>query len=195
MINIIGDSHVHSFEGMEDVRVYHFEPDGKNCTAFHLWDKWESSSNLLATHSDELWLFHFGEIDARIHIYNQHMKTGQRKLRLCNAVALKYTSLLGWLSLDYNVAILIPPPQGFEGNIYEYPFYADRETREAIFMTLCEMIDYNASMFGIPVYDCYRHYTLPDKDFYYDEVHVKPEIAIPLLRKEIEDKNRKYTYR
>ncbi len=77
----------------------------------------------------------FGEIDSRIHIYNQFMKNGG---------VISIPQLIDKTIVNYNKVLQLIDREGFsffvfgilpaarQENIYNYPFYADLETRVLI---------------------------------------------------------------
>lgn len=185
---VIGDSHIHSLVLVPGIKLFHIQPLRRGCTAFHLEDKVEEIESIITTYLSpgELLLFTFGEIDARIHIYYQSIRRHESIASLCTATAEQYLRFVSSLQIP-NTGIILPPPQGFEENLYEYPAYASREVRQGISNELCkEMVRYCAT-YNLKYIDLYPQWRniLPDSSFFFDEVHVCPEIASPLLEQAI----------
>jgi hypothetical protein len=182
MINVIGDSHVWSFSEIDGYRFHAFL--SKSCTAHQLVNKKEQLMQLLNMYPEELWLFYFGEIDSRIHIYLKSNINKIPYIDLCKDTANRYVGVIKELiNNNFNVKILTQPPQGFEVNINNYPYYAGREERQRISEMLALEIKTQAKEEGVEVIDLFVGISLPDRDFYQDSVHVKQETIIGLLQK------------
>ena len=133
MIKVFGDSHALMFG--EDIGVH--------CGAL-------TAYNLDNKHNDKIFPllkkhgvikkpvenvgFIFGEIDCRIHIYNQHMKTGEHITNLVSNTVEKYINYLTMLKEEKicNPIVYTVVPPGNQGNAYKYKYYADYEVRKLI---------------------------------------------------------------
>jgi hypothetical protein len=84
---------------------------------------------------DDLVLFSAGEIDCRIHIYYQHMKSGRSIDELIEGTIDNYVVFLRLMyERRVNFCVLgIPPAGRQEENRFGYPYYASREQRIPIF--------------------------------------------------------------
>jgi lysophospholipase L1-like esterase len=74
----------------------------------------------------------FGEIDSRIQIYNEYMKQGRTisMLQLIDKTIQNYDKVLQSIENEgFSFFVCGIPPASEVGNIYNYPFYADEETR------------------------------------------------------------------
>lgn len=133
-IHIIGDSHTLSFQ--DPVLKVHYLGA---VTAYNLVNEHSSSGGreklfkvINSLKKGETVMLVFGEIDARIHIYNQYMKN-RKKIsleQLVNNVVRNYTQVIEELKKkNFKVGVYNIVPPGPQDNIYGYPYYANWEVR------------------------------------------------------------------
>lgn len=183
MIHIIGDSHSLTFQESENVCCHW----GGALTANRIFTK-SFPLEIMAEFPEEEFWFQFGEIDCRIHIYNLHMRENIRVEILTQIAVEKYVAYVVGLREKYNVAIMAVPPQGSSGNVYKYPFYADRIDRQRIadlfndeLKNLCERVE-------VPFIDVYSDFfiltalNLVDDSFFRPDLcHLKDVVASGLV--------------
>lgn len=139
LIYVIGDSHTSSFK---ETKYFIVKPLGP-ATAFKLpfrnnqtqsHEKLFSIVNKINTRKDIILLV-FGEIDCRIHIYNQFKKSNEKRQLsdLINKTVTNYGAVLHKLA-DMNVQFIVygVPPANYQENRYFYTFYADPKTQRDI---------------------------------------------------------------
>lgn len=136
IVHVIGDSHTKSFEYQDKFICHHVG----QATAHNLYKPNNSSNSREILSSivkglprQDIILLVFGEIDARIHIYNQHKKTGRHIPDLIWGTVANYSHVFkGLRNIGYKVAILGIPPAGSQDNIYKYPYYGSPKERSEI---------------------------------------------------------------
>ena len=127
-----------------------------------------------------------GEIDCRIHIYDQYMRRGQSEPieTLIDETVTRYGEVL--LSLrhrGYRVVVHSVPAAAHEENIYNAEFYADEPTRAQIVRAYNERLSKWCSENGFEYLDIYR--LVRDEtgfirnDLTEDGIHLSP-LALPL---------------
>jgi hypothetical protein len=174
LINVIGDSHAERFSLCDEVRRFGL---GTHSTAFNLWKHREIIEDIISNYPDEKWYFMFGEVDCRIHIYLK-----QKQLNLPTYESLidnTVDSYLGFLSsLQCPIGVFAVPPQGFEENIYEHEFYADRQTRQNITDSLNTQLLIKCYNQDIEFVDLFLKFRigLLDREYFEDDTHMKREL-------------------
>lgn len=189
MLQIIGDSHSLTFEDIEDTTIHWLGA----ATAYNLWKKNKGVLEIL-NREDTFW-FSLGEIDCRIHVYNYSMLTGVPEYVIINNTVASYTNYLFTLRNKADIAILAVPPQGFEENVYGYPYYASREHRQEITDDFNMKLESEAHRIGVKFVDIW--YEKPDfrrslwKYSYFkdDLCHIRNEIVKELVQKYKRRKN------
>jgi hypothetical protein len=190
IIHVIGDSHVKPFEFQGSFVAHHIG----QATAYNLIKENNTSNSreiFLRVVSGinakrDVLLLVFGEIDARIHIYNQHMKTGKTIDELINATVSNYgKAILGLTSKGFKVAVLGIPPAGSQENIYKYPFYGSREERKAISIAFNNALGRWCASNSIPFIDVQKAASGKDgflsQEFARDKIHLNSRI-VPYVR-------------
>lgn len=133
-IHIIGDSHVLAFQHCV-LKVYYLGA----VTAYNLVNENSSSGGreklfkvINSLKKGDTVLLVFGEIDVRIHIYNQYMKK-RKKIsieKLINNVIKNYSQVIEEIKeKKFKVGVYNIVPPGPQGNIYDYPYYAEWKVR------------------------------------------------------------------
>ena len=139
VVHVVGDSHTEVFHGVWPFRAVWIGP----ATAYNL-DKEHSTTRsrekLAAAlarvdKKRDVVLLVFGEIDSRIHIFNQYVKRGRTESmeELIDATIERYGAVVLRLKAEgYRVVVHSVPATPYQDNIYEVANYADEETRSAI---------------------------------------------------------------
>ena len=179
MIHIIGDSHAARFEKIGGVIIHYVGP----WTAHNLH---RHDSQICAVVNklpiNSSFLFGFGEIDCRIHIfYQSKIKNILENVLVSNTVEqyLKYI-----LKFNLPFGVLAVPPQGLQENIYSYQHYATREQRQQITNEFNLALEKACKLYNIGFINIWKYekVTWPDEDFEVDKCHIKSDV-IKLLAK------------
>jgi hypothetical protein len=187
-IHVIGDSHARTFQDCWGFVVHYVGP----ATAYKL--PYESSTTnskklvfdiLNKIGSYDTALLEFGEIDCRIHIYNEYMKNGKRKSLDCyiEDTIDKYGQFLEYVQMKYtiNLAVLTIPPAGYQGNHFKYPFYAPPNVRAYINRMFNERLRDMCSKHNIRCIDLYSMVVTPEgfvrREYLYDTIHLNSSVA------------------
>lgn len=136
-IYVLGDSHAYSFTHPK-FKIYCLGP----VTAFNLNNNNSSTKGklkLLKTlkkiPKNNLVILVFGEIDCRLHIYNNYLKNNKKITlnKLIQNTIDNYEKVLKKVQNTHkNLAVFNVVPAGEQPNIYNYPFYGTREQRQNI---------------------------------------------------------------
>ncbi len=196
VVHVIGDSHTHVFRGVSPYVVTWLGA----ATAFNLGKAGSTTQShekleqaLEAVRADrDLVVLVLGEIDARIHVYNQHMKSGGTTSMesVMDATIQRYGAVvLDLAGRGYRVAVHSVPSAAHQENIYEFPFYADDETRSWIVREFNGRLSQWCTANGIEYLDLYS--VVSDEhgfirgDLTQDGTHLD-ERALPLYHEMIE---------
>lgn len=138
-VRVIGDSHTQLLKGVFPFVVEHIGP----ATAHNLISpssstkSWENLERALrkADPSRDVVLLVFGEIDCRIHVFLQHVRS--RRERTTETIVRDTIDRYGQAierieSLGYRVTVQSVVGAAHQDNIYDYPHYADLRTRGRI---------------------------------------------------------------
>jgi len=199
LVYVVGDSHVMVFKGSIPFLAYHIGA----VTAFNLPNKnssTKSNEKLFevidkAGKSDVVMLC-FGEIDCRIHIYNQHKKSNDEYSmdELIERTISNYGCVMAQLKhRGVNFCVYSIPPITDVGNVYNYRFYGTADVRSKItrafnkkLRTFC---DENGYKF-IDIYDKVADKDgLMQKKYALDKVHLNKKV-VSLVRAELRKKMR-----
>jgi len=146
VIHVIGDSHTNKFRYKLLFIVHHLGA----ATAFNLGEPQSTSNSnrklfkiLKKIKSERISvLLVFGEIDCRVHIYNQYQKKNNVPITdLIDIAVEKYCDVLGHLSKRrFNFFIHGIPPATKQGNYYNYPTYAEPDVHKVIYKAFNERL-------------------------------------------------------
>ncbi|HOW27906.1 MAG TPA: SGNH/GDSL hydrolase family protein [Elusimicrobiota bacterium] len=185
LLYAIGDSHVLTFKRCPRFIVYHLGP----ATAHNLGKPGNTTRSrerlfdLLRrlNRRNGLIMLMFGEIDCRIHFYNQYMKHEKKHplSQFIDDTISKYMGVLGevqQLGIDFFVCGI--PPAGRQGNAYGYIHYADPQTRSLIYREFNEKLEHACAGRGIRYLNIYSKTAGPDgftraEYLSDDDVHLK----------------------
>jgi lysophospholipase L1-like esterase len=184
VVFVIGDSHTISFLGEKIFRVYHLGA----ATAYNL----KNANN--STKSNEQ-LFHvlrsidkrkdiviltFGEIDCRIHIYNQFKKNAEHISveELINKTINSYGEVMKRLdAMGIDFFIYSVPPASRQENFYNYPFYANQQMRIEINKKFNQLLKQYCLSHNYKYIDIYSHTAdnqgLIKLEYARDDVHLR----------------------
>lgn len=138
LIHVIGDSHSWAFKRNRLFIVHNIGP----ATAYNLVNKHStvrSNEKLFAVISKmnikkDTAILVFGEIDSRVHFYNQHKKSGGKVSieELMDRTISNYGEIMGQLDrmgVSFIIYGILPAPR----HIMRYPVYATARMKEALF--------------------------------------------------------------
>lgn len=139
----------------------------------------------------DICLFVFGEIDARIHIYNQYKKTGKPIPDLIWGTVANYGQVIKeFRDQGYHVAVLGIPPAGRQENIYNYPYYGSSEERSQISSDLNDALGSFCKANNILYIDVHKlaknDKGMLNDDWARDEIHLNSNI-VPYVRKALRE--------
>lgn len=198
LIHVIGDSHAISFKEDNVFTWYHLGP----ATAHNLKNKNSKTKsnrklfriiNNLVSKKDVV-LFNFGEIDCRIHIYNQYMKNKKKKniSKLLDETISNYGEVLEEVKRkNVNFFVLSIAPASSQKNFFDYPFYGSKEIRSKIKKEFNQKLKKFCKLKGHKFIDVSSE--VSDKkgfileEYRRDEIHLN-EKMIPLVKRELKKK-------
>jgi lysophospholipase L1-like esterase len=191
----VGDSHVFSFKEIDLFILHHIGP----ATAYNLCSQsssTKSNSKLCKVlrkinKERDIVVLVFGEIDSRIHIYNQYMKHEKAISipQLIDKTIQNYGKILDQIEKEgFSFLVFGIPPASREGNIYNYPFYADEETRIFISRTFNKKLKQFCAQKNYRYLDIQSRFAdssgLISKAFALDKIHLN-EKAGAIIAEEI----------
>lgn len=163
IVHVVGDSHTLAFLHKYPFIVHHIGP----ATAYNL-DSLDSATNSrvklgniasLINPKNESILLVFGEIDCRIHIYNQYRKL-HKKLSipfLIKKTIDKYGLAMKRLrakNINFYVSSVVPA--GSQGNIYNYKYYASFKQRALIHHFFNQELEKYCKLHNYPYLNLYK---------------------------------------
>ena len=197
-LHLIGDSHVWSYYYTHPFIVHHLGA----ATAYNLSNpnsstqSYQKLQSKLQTISKKrsLVIFELGEIDSRLHIYNQFCKNN-KKVSLKQIIAKTINNYLKVVEetamRGFKVAILSPTPAGTENNRYEKDFFADFKTRSKITKHFHHKLLIESQKRQLPYINLYSLVSTKKggirKFFRQDEVHLNNKVVsltLNLLKKQ-----------
>jgi hypothetical protein len=137
LVYVVGDSHSLSFRNTRSFLVKHIGP----ATAYKLRFKENSTISNEQLFSiikkinkkRSLVLLVFGEVDCRIHIYNNSQKKNKSIGSLIDDTIFSYGEVLKLLTVNIvNFVVCGVPPANTQGNVYHYPYYAAPQVQRDI---------------------------------------------------------------
>lgn len=163
IIHVVGDSHANAFKYQYPFIVHHLGA----ATAYNL-DTLSSTTRSreqleeVATSIDpssESVLLVFGEIDCRIHIYNQYRKLHKDVSisTLINKTIESYGSAMARLkSKNIKFYVLSVAPAGSQPNVYNYKYYGSFKQRAIIHKLFNEELQKYCQLHNYPYLDLYK---------------------------------------
>ncbi len=186
VIHVIGDSHVMPYKFQFPFIIHHLG----QATAHNINDT-ESTNKTLSKLTKELKgikatdvvMFVLGEIDARIHIYYQHRKTGRDIESIIYNTVQKYIDAVVSVRDGYGLKVAVsslPPASTHIVNHFKYPFYGTVEQRRYIFEKMNEMLAVACYAEGIQFVDVSKWASVGgymNKEFAMDDIHLNSRIV------------------
>lgn len=177
VVYVIGDSHTGIFLKRKPFVVFWLGPAtahnlGMRRSTTNSNKKLRAVLDSLVTPRDKV-LMVFGEVDCRIHIYNQYV-TNRERLSIEDVIGVtveKYGEVLREIEgrgLDLYVASV--PPGGKEGNVFGVPNYPPPDMRRVINRIFNEELAAFCRLYGLKFIDVYS--TVVDADGF-----IKPEYS------------------
>jgi hypothetical protein len=148
VIHVFGDSHSLLFQHPAFF-IHYVGPS----TAFNLRSDTSSTQSKkkifdtlagLDHTSRQFLMFVFGEIDARIHVYNIHKQKNRAIVDVIDATIESYEMFLREVVSVYpkcTFLVCAVVPAGEQGNYYNYPYYASRDERVEITRLMNESLE------------------------------------------------------
>ena len=190
-VHVIGDSHTLAFQDCI-LKVHYIGA----VTAYNLVNENSSSKGreklfkvINSLKKGEIVLLVFGEIDVRIHIYNQYMKK-KKKIsieKLVNNVVRNYGQVIEEIKeKDLRVCVYNIVPPGPLGNIYHYPHYAKWELRLKITQMMNKQLQDFCRKNGIFFVDIFDQVINQEKvsgtsfrkgEYIFDDVHLNDQVT------------------
>ena len=198
-VHIIGDSHTLAFQHCA-LKVHYLGAT----TAYNLVNQNSSSGGreklfkvINSLKKGETVLLVFGEIDARIHNYNQYMKKKNEQVlssgnkvsieKLINNVTRNYSQVIKEIKgKNFKVGVYNIVPPGPQGNIYNYPHYAQWSLRLKITKMMNEQLRNFCRKNGIFFVDIFdqviNHENISVRSFrrgkyIFDDVHLNDKVT------------------
>jgi len=139
VVHVAGDSHTHVLRGVYPFRVtwlgaataYNLDKEGSTTGSREKLAEALTKVNK----SRDVVLLILGEVDARVHIFNQYVAHGRTLSvsELIDATIRRYGAVILRLkSGGYRVVVQSVPAAPYQDNVYGIEFYADNETRARI---------------------------------------------------------------
>ena len=180
-IHVIGDSHTSMFRYNHKYVVHHIGP----ITAYN-WKNASSTTGsylklnkiLMKIKEDSNIILVAGEIDCRIHIYNNYVKTNCYNSieSIIDKTVDRYIELsLTVKDKKYNVFLLRITPTKNQNNIYKYPYYGNNYERSNIRMYFNKKLKQECGENGLEFIDIFN-FLVDENDelkseFAKDEIH------------------------
>lgn len=201
-IHIIGDSHTLAFQHCA-LKVHYLGA----VTAYNLIKENSSSGGreklfkvINSLKKRETIMLVFGEIDVRIHTYNQYMKKKRQVSieMLINNVIRNYSQVIEEIKeKNFNVCVYNIVPPGHQGNIYNYPYYAQWKVRLKITESMNKQLKNFCIKNGIFFVDIFDQVIHSEKisernfrrgEYIFDDVHLNDRVT-ELVVKRLETAN------
>lgn len=188
LIYVIGDSHTEVFRRRGLFIVHHigastaYNLDKDNSTTDSKKKLWTIVSRINLNR--DIVLLVFGEIDARIHLYNQYMKNSG-KITITELIAdtvSQYGHVLAKLNgAGVNFYVYGIPPATNQLNVYGYPFYATPDIHKRLYKEFHEQLSAFCKENRYEYIDIYSQVTdgngFLSETYNADGVHLKPKIV------------------
>src|SRR5271157_2507446 len=182
IFHVIGDSHAHTFVGQKFFITHTLGP----ATAYKL--RYRNNS----THSKEklfglvsrlnkraIILMILGEIDCRMHIYNQYKQNNEiiSIPELVQATVENYCLALQQLKrINKKILVLSIPPAGYQPNVYHITNYGSQQIRSEIHRIFNDLLQETCKRFGLKFVSIYNYVAddkgLMRKEYAADSVHL-----------------------
>jgi lysophospholipase L1-like esterase len=194
---VIGDSHTNIFSKSPLFQVFHIGP----ATAYNLMKEGSSTKAnekineiLNIVKKGDIVLLVFGEIDCRIHIFYQFKKNHETQTisELIQRTIHNYCNCIRKIkNQGIEVCICGITPPGEEGNIYHYPYYADRKLQQKIYQEFNSELKSHCDDFRICFLDIFPLVSDDSgfllKEHSDDGLHLNKKI-LPLIEKMLQKK-------
>jgi len=197
LVFVIGDSHTSIFLNSPLFQVFHVGP----ATAHNLIRKDSStkanekiSEILNNVKKGDIVLLVFGEIDCRIHIFYQFKKNHETQTisDLIQKTIHNYCTCVNKIkNQGIEVCVCGITPPGEEGNIYNYPYYAEKNLQKKIYQEFNSELKFNCDKFRIDFLDIFPLVSDESgfllKEYSDDGLHLNKKI-LPLIEEMLQKK-------
>ncbi len=200
IIHVIGDSHVRAFQNHSPFKCHWIGPTTAHGLA-NPQSKTGSKEKLMKELGEidmvrDLVLLSFGEIDARIHVYNNFMKDPEHRTleSVIDESIERYEKTVEEINArGIRTVILGIPPASGEVNIYKYPFYGTPEERATINRLFNQRLMERCRKTGQPAIDILSYISDSaghiKEEFQLDDVHLNDSI-VPYVKSFIYSHNK-----
>jgi len=196
LVHVIGDSHAKVFRGQRLFIVHHMGA----ATAHNLAKASSTTSSnrklfdaISRMRSGDFAVLVFGEIDCRIHIYNQYEKNDRKRpiRELIDDTVFNYGVIMEELTrLGIRFAVYGVPPATKARNEYHYTFYAPPEEHCRISGMFNERLKGLCARNDYPFIDVYSRFSDEDgfmlREYAADEVHLNGK-TVGCVKAELRD--------
>lgn len=188
LIHIVGDSHVKAFTNNIHFCTHFVGP----ATAYSLKNKkntTDSNKKLFKAikkinKERDIVILSFGEIDCRLHIYNQY-KINEEKIiisELINRTVLNYGEVLKQINeMGVNFYVYSVPPAGIQENIHNFPYYAPKPIRAKIKKEFNEQLATYCEVNNFKFINVYSEVTDKNgyisEEFIIDRIHLNNKVS------------------
>jgi lysophospholipase L1-like esterase len=194
---VIGDSHTHIFSQSPLFQVFHIGP----ATAYNLIKKDSSTKAnekideiLNIVKSGDIVILVFGEIDCRIHIFYQFKKKQETQTisELIQKTIHNYCTYVNKIkNQGIEVCVCGITPPGEEENIYDYPYYAEKDLQQKIYREFNNELKIYCNNFKINFLDIFPMASddsgFLSKTYSDDGLHLNAKM-LPLIEKMLQKK-------
>lgn len=190
-VHVIGDSHTLSFQNCA-LKIHYLGP----VTAYNLINDNSSTSGrkklfevIKNLKKGEQVLLVLGEIDTRIHVFNQYMKNSKKITmeKIMDSIIKNYQLVIEQIQKEgMHVMVYNIVPPGSQGNIYKYPYYANWKTRLQITQKMNNKLKRLCLKLRIPFINIYDQVINPTqvsprgfrkKEYVFDDVHLHDRVS------------------
>lgn len=188
-VHIIGDSHTLAFQHCA-LKVHYLGA----VTAYNLVNENSSSGGreklfkvINSLKKRDIVMLVFGEIDVRIHVYNQYMKNKISIKKLINNIIRNYGNVIEEIKeRNFKVGVYNIVPPGPQGNIYNYPYYAEWKIRLKITQMMNKQLKNFCIKNGIFFVDIFDQVINSDMiseknfrkgEYIFDDVHLNDQVT------------------
>jgi lysophospholipase L1-like esterase len=204
LYHVIGDSHTRPFRGNKWCYIHHLGA----ATAYNLQNPKSSTGahqklwkivNSMDKNRDKV-IMVFGEIDCRIHIYNQFKKKNEEigiSQLITNTIETYGKTLVELRDSGVNVLVFGIPPASHQENTYNYTYYAPPDYRVTINKDFNEGLQKFCEKNDLSYYNIYEKTVDSEgfmaEEFAYDQIHLDNKVMayVNVWLEELEKGNNK----
>jgi len=186
LIHVIGDSHIGTFKYSPRFIMHYIS--GATAHNLHKKISTSNSNKMLFDYiknintKKDIILLVFGEIDCRIHMYNQHKKYEIPIEDVITKTIVNYGKVMEQLKeMNLRFGIYGVPPATTQDNHYEYPYYASPEEHVKIFRKFNDTLKMYCMLNGFKYMDIYSKVVdekgFPLEKYKKDDIHLNRKVV------------------